>query len=316
MVDPFAIDPTLPRPLPEDGRGAVVTVGTFDGVHLGHIAVFDEICQRARSSGRRAVLVTFDPHPLRIVRPEHAPPLLTTPVEKTEILAETGLDYAVFIPFTRALADYPPRRFVEEILVERLGVSELVIGYDHGFGKGRSGDVETLRAIGAELGFGVDVVEPVLAGGDPISSTRIRRAIASADLEDARRGLGRPYAVRGVVVRGDQRGRTLGFPTANLAVPVPDKLLPPAGIYAVRTHVRGGTFDGALHLGPRPTFRGAPPTIEVHLLDFEGDLYGEELRVDFIQRLREVAPFATVADLVAQIRADVAAARAVLATSP
>ncbi|MEZ4414217.1 MAG: bifunctional riboflavin kinase/FAD synthetase [Gemmatimonadota bacterium] len=309
MVEAFAIDPRLPHALPQDGRGTVITVGTFDGVHRGHLAVFDEICRRAREQDRRSVLVTFDPHPLRIVRPEDAPPLLTTPVEKKEILAETGLDYAVFLPFTRALSRYTPRRFVEEILVGRLGVSELVIGYDHGFGRGRSGDVETLREIGGELGFAVDVVPPVFEGEAPISSTRIRQAVTAGDLDEAAGGLGRPYAVRGLVVRGDQRGRTLGFPTANLAVPVPDKLLPPPGIYAVRAHVRTGTFGGALHLGPRPTFQGAPPTIEVHLMDFDGDLYGEDVRVDFVQRLRGIEPFSTVEALVEQIRRDVERAR-------
>ena len=307
-----AIDPRLPNPLPDDGRGSVVTVGTFDGVHLGHLAVFEEIARRALARDRRSVLVTFDPHPLRIVRPEHAPALLTTPVEKTEILAETGLDYVVFIPFTRALSQYPPERFVEEILVGRLGVSELVIGYDHGFGKGRSGDVETLREIGQRVGFSVDVVAPVMTGDVAISSTRVRAAVAAADLDGARAGLGRPYSLRGVVVRGDGRGRTLGFPTANLSVGSRDKLLPPPGIYAVRAHLRSGTFDAALHLGPRPTFQGASPTIEAHLLDFQGDLYGENLRVDFIAHLRAVEPFSSVSALVDQMKQDVLDARRVL----
>ncbi len=312
MVDAFAIRPELAKPLPDDGRGSVVTVGTFDGVHRGHLAVFDEICRRAREGGRRSVLVTFDPHPLRIVRPEHAPALLTTPEEKTEILAETPLDYLVFVPFTKTLSLYPPERFVHEILVGRLGVSELVIGYDHGFGKGRSGDVDTLRTLGGQLGFSVDVVPPVMGGDDAVSSTRIRRAVAGADLEGARRGLGRPYSARGVVVRGDGRGRTLGFPTANLSIPSADKLLPPPGIYAVWVQVRTGTFSAALHMGPRPTFPGAGPAIEAHLLDFDGNLYGENLRIDFMAKLRDVAPFGSVADLIAQMRKDTDEARRVL----
>lgn len=300
-----------PPGIPRD-RGTVVTVGTFDGVHRGHWEVLQEIRRRAEATGRRSVLVTFDPHPLRIVRPEHAPPLLTTPVEKKEILAESGLDWAVFISFTETLSRYSPRRFVEEILVERLAVDELVIGYDHGFGRDRSGDADTLRSIGEELGFAVDVVPPVVSEAEPVSSSRIRQAVAEGRMQEASACLGRPYSVRGVVVRGDGRGRGLGFPTANLKVAHADKLMPPSGIYAVRGATRAGTHPGALHLGPRPTFRGSPPTMELHLLDFAGDLYGEEVRVDFVRRLRDVLPFESAAALVEQMRQDVEAARGVL----
>jgi riboflavin kinase/FMN adenylyltransferase len=298
-----------PRGIPQD-RGTVVTVGTFDGVHLGHWSVLREIGRRAAATGRRSVLVTFHPHPLRIIRPEHAPPLLTTPLEKKEILAESGVEYAVFLSFTEELSKYEPRRFVEEVLVERLGVEELVIGYDHGFGRDRSGDSDTLVAIGAELGFGVDVVPPVSVGGSAVSSSRIRAAISACDLREARVCLGRPYSIRGIVVRGEGRGRGLGFPTANLRVADGDKLIPPQGIYAVRAVLRSGTHVGALHLGPRPTFEGSPPTIELHVLDFDGDIYGEEVRVDFIAYLREILPFASAGALVAQMKDDVEAARA------
>ncbi len=307
MVD-FAIDPNLPRGLPPDPNGTVITVGTFDGVHRGHWAVLQEIRLRARETGRRSVLVTFHPHPLKIVRPDHAPPLLTTPTEKKEILAETGLDYAVFLSFNHVLAEYSPRRFVKEILMDRLGVQELVIGYDHGFGKGRSGDVLTLQDIGRDLRFTVDVVSPILAGSAPVSSSRIRKALLERDVEGARAGLGRPYCIRGMVVRGEGRGRSLGFPTANLWVPSNGKLIPPAGVYAVRAGLKRGLFGGALHIGPRPTFTGSPPTIELHLLGFEGDLYGEEIRVEFIRFLREVRPFASSTALVTQLKADVDAA--------
>jgi riboflavin kinase/FMN adenylyltransferase len=311
MVD-FAIDPSLPPGLPTDGRGTVITVGTFDGVHRGHWAVLQEIRRRARESGRRSVLVTFHPHPLKIVRPDRAPLLLTPPVEKKEILAETGLDYAVFLSFNHVLSAYPPRRFVEEILLGRLGMKELVIGYDHGFGQGRSGDVETLRTIGDELGFMVDVVSPIRAGETAVSSSRIRNALLDGNVEKAREGLGRPYSVRGLVIKGDGRGRKLGFPTANLFVPVNGKLIPPAGVYAVRGCLRRGVFDGAIHIGPRPTFTGSRPTIELHLLDFDQDIYGEEVRVEFIRHLRKVRPFASAAALVEQLRFDVEAARAAL----
>jgi riboflavin kinase/FMN adenylyltransferase len=288
----------------------VATVGTFDGVHLGHWSVLEEINRRADATGRRSVLVTFDPHPLRIVRPEHAPLLLTTPVEKKEILAESGLDYAVFLSFTSALSRYEPRRFVEEILIARMGVEELVIGYDHGFGRDRSGDSETLQSIGAELGFAVDVVAPFQATEKAISSSRIRHAIGARDMEEARACLGRHYSVRGVVVRGEGRGRGLGFATANLRVAEGDKLIPPQGIYAVRAVLRSGTYRGALHLGPRPTFKGSPPTIELHVLDFDADIYGEEVRVAFVEYLREIRPFVSVQALSDQMREDVDVARA------
>jgi riboflavin kinase/FMN adenylyltransferase len=310
----FAIDPALPRGLPPDPRGTVVTVGTFDGVHRGHWAVLQEIRLRAKETGRRSVLVTFHPHPLKIVRPDEAPLLLTTPAEKKEILAETGLDYAVFLSFNHVLAEYSPRRFVEEILMDRLGVQELVIGYDHGFGKGRSGDALTLRDIGRDLKFTVDVVSPIRAGEEPVSSSRIRAALLRGDVGEARRGLGRPYCIRGMVVRGEGRGRSLGFPTANLWVPGNGKLIPHPGVFAVRAGVKGGLLEGAIHIGPRPTFRGSPPTIELHLMDFDGDLYGEQIRVEFIQYLRDVRPFASASALVEQLKADVDAARTALAT--
>ena len=309
----YAIDPSLPSGIPRDDRGTVVTVGTFDGVHRGHWAVLQEIRLRAKETGRRSVLVTFHPHPLKIVRPDQAPPLLTTPAEKKEILAETGLDYAVFLSFNHILAAYSPQRFVEEILIGRLGVQELVIGYDHGFGKGRSGDVLTLRDIGRDLRFTVDVVSPIRAGEEPVSSTRIRNALLEGDVEEARRGLGRPYCIQGMVIRGEGRGKSLGFPTANLWVPGDGKLIPPPGVYAVRAGVKRGIFGGALHIGPRPTFRGSPPTIELHLMDFDGDLYGDQIRVEFIQFLREVHPFSSASALVDQLKLDVSAARAALA---
>ena len=314
----YALDPSLASALPSDGRGTVLTIGTFDGVHRGHWRVLSEICRRAEATGRRSVLVTFPYHPLTVLRPEAAPLMLTTPTEKKEILAESGLDYAVFLPFTPALAAYSPRRFVEEILVGRFGVKELVVGYDHRFGRGREGDTHTLRSLGTDLGFHVDVVAPVGAGRRPISSTAIRRALLDGDVRSAGEALGRPYSLRGRVVDGDGRGRTLGFPTANLETSrgkTGRKLVPPPGIYAVRTILRSGTYGGALHLGPRPTFPGSSATIEVHLFDFEQDIYGEEIRVDFIRHLRDIRSFASQDALLEQMRQDVAEAREALTAS-
>jgi riboflavin kinase/FMN adenylyltransferase len=302
-----------PPGIPDGPSGAVVTVGTFDGVHRGHWQVLQETRRWAERDRRRSVLATFHPHPLRIVRPDVAPALLTTPLEKEEILAESGLDYAVFLPFTRALAEFSPERFVRDVLIDRFHLRRLVIGYDHGFGKGRSGGADTLRRIGDRVGFQVHVVDAVQMDGEPISSSRIRRALQAGDVVGAAAGLGRPYSFRGPVIRGDGRGRSLGFATANIEAPSTDKVLPRDGVYAVRALLHGATLDGVLHLGPRPVFQDAPPSIEVHLFDFDREIYGEELRVEFCARLRDIHAFGTVGALVGAIRADCDAARAALA---
>lgn len=290
--------------LPDEARGTAVTVGTFDGVHRGHWAVLQQLGRAARERDLLSVLVTFDPHPLKIVRPGRAPRLLTTPNEKKEILPLAGLDYAVFLKFTRPLSRYLPEEFVERILLRRFRMRHLVVGYDHGFGRDRRGDPETLRAIGEEYGFDVEVVGPVMRDGEPISSTRIRTALTSGNVAEAAEGLGRPYSLTGVVVHGEGRGRSLGFATANLNVSGGDKLLPREGIYAVRAASRALLGEGLLHLGPRPTFQGSPPSIELHLLDFDGDLYGERIRVEFLAWLREVQPFASAEELVEQMKRD------------
>jgi riboflavin kinase/FMN adenylyltransferase len=290
--------------LPPHARGAAITVGTFDGVHRGHWAVLQRLCELAREDDLHSVLVTFDPHPLKIVRPEIAPRLLTTPNEKKEILSLSGIDYAVFLSFTRSLSLYLPEEFVRDVLLERFSLKRLVVGYDHGFGRGRSGDAETMREVGARFGFDVEVLGPALMDGETISSSRIRRALQAGDVERAAMGLGRPYSLSGVVVHGEGRGRRLGFATANVAVGHGDKLLPRDGIYAVSAASRSHHGPGLLHLGPRPTFRGSPPSIELHLLDFDGDLYGELVQVAFLARLRDVQPFASSSELVEQMRRD------------
>jgi len=290
--------------LPPTVTGTVVTVGTFDGVHLGHQAILREIERRAAARHLHAVLLTFDRHPLRVVRPDDAPPLLTMPNEKKEILAQFGLDYVAFVAFTRAFSRYTPQEFVGEVLVRRLRARELVIGYDHGFGRGRTGDVELLRALGAEHGFDVDVVAEIESEHQAVSSTRIRDAIRAGDMVGAARMLGRPYAFRGTVVHGMGRGKTLGFPTANLTAPPPEKLLPAEGIYAVRANVASEMLHGLLHLGPRPTFAGSPPTIELYLLDFEREIYGERVVVEPLTRLRDVRPFGSASELITQMRED------------
>jgi riboflavin kinase/FMN adenylyltransferase len=299
--------------LPRRSRETVVTVGSFDGVHLGHHAVLEEIAQRAEAAGRESVLVTFEPHPLEVVNPQAAPPLLTTGPERREILAQTALDLAYFLRFDRQVAAMSPEEFVRDVLLDRCGMRELVIGHDHGFGRGRSGDVETLKHLGAVHGFEVDVVPPVDFGDQHVSSSRVRRAVAGGDLGSAARMLGRPYTVSGLVGHGDGRGRGLGVPTVNLADVPPQKLLPPDGVYAVEVEWRGGRTGGMMHQGPRPTFADGRRTLEANLFDFEGDLYGEWVRITWVKRLRDVEHFATVAQLQHQMDRDRADALAALA---
>lgn len=294
-------------------RRAVVTVGTFDGVHRGHAMVLRRMVAAARERDLRAVLITFDPHPVSVLKPEQAPALLTVGREKSELLAGFGLDEIDVVPFTRELAAYEAERFVDEVLLARFGMRELFVGHDHGFGRGRSGDSSTLERLGALRGFGVHVVHAVEGrDGRLVSSTTIRRAVAQGDLTAVMDGLGRPYAVLGAVERGDNRGGRLGFRTINVAVPPPPKLLPPDGVYAVRVQGERGLFGGMLNLGGRPTFGDERRLIEAHLFDADGDWYGESVRVDFIRRLRSVQAFADAEALVRQLRRDEESARAVL----
>jgi riboflavin kinase/FMN adenylyltransferase len=283
-------------------------VGSFDGVHRGHQAVLAEIARRGKEAGRASLLVTFDPHPLEVVNPEAAPRLLTTPDEKQEALAGGPVDRVVVLPFTRELSQLSAPEFVSQVLRERYGMADLVLGYDHGFGRGRSGDVETVRRLGQEQGFTVDVVDAVRDDGQPISSTVIRTAVAHGELDRAERWLGRPYSLAGVVERGAGRGRTIGIPTLNL-VPPPKKLLPPDGVYAVRVAVGDARYGGMMNQGPRPTFGVTARGLEIHLFDFAGDLYGERVRVEWVRRLRDVRTFPSREALVAQLEHDRAAAR-------
>lgn len=298
--------------LPGLARGSAITVGTFDGMHRGHRHVLERLAGIARQHDLASVLVTFDPHPLDVVRPDAAPELLTTAGERLEAVATTGVDYVVVLPFTAGLARLTAEEFVDAILIGRLGLRELLIGHDHGFGRGRAGDVATLRDIGQRRGFAVDVVEAVASDdGEAISSSTIRRAVARGDLDAAADGLGRRYSVAGPVVSGARRGRLLGFPTINVAPP-PRKLLPAVGVYAVRVATPRGSFDGMMNLGPKPTFGDESVTLEAHLFDADADLYGAPVRIEFVTRLRDVRRFESSDALAAQLRADEAQARGAL----
>lgn len=303
--------------LPADVRESIVTVGTFDGVHLGHQDVLTRLAARGRASGRASVLVTFEPHPLEVVNPTAAPPLLTAGREKLEVLAASHVDFVAVLPFTRRVAALDAAQFVDEVLCARFRMAELLMGYDHGFGRGRSGDVATLTALGAARGIGVDVVPAVMmADGHAISSTFIRRAIAGGDLARAAAALGRTYSIGGVVGQGAGRGRDLGFRTLNVAMESPRKLLPPEGVYAVRVHTPQGVFGGMMNLGPRPTFGETATVLEAHCFDMSADLYGAWVRVELAGWLRGVQRFDGPEALKAQLQRDETAARRLLTVEP
>ena len=289
--------------------GTAVTIGAYDGVHRGHQFVIGHLRRLAADDGRATVVLTFDRHPAAVVRPESAPKLLTDLDQKLEVLAATGVDHTVVLHFDEARSQEEPEEFVREVLVDALRARVVVVGEDFHFGRRRRGNVELLRDMGGSLGFEVAHV-PLLPG---ISSTAVRRLLEAGDVAAAGELLGRPHQVRGVVERGDQRGRELGYPTANVAVPA-DILLPAPGIYA---GWYGAEQAAAISVGRRPTFHdgGSPVVLEAYLLDFEGDLYGQEARVSFVSRLRDEERYESIEELVAQMAADVDATRAALASS-
>lgn len=294
-----------------DGQ-AVLTVGTFDGVHLGHQAILRYLRERAARVGGVPTVVSFDPHPREVVTGEHVP-LLTTLDERAGLLREHGIERFVVLPFTRDLSNLTPEAYVEQILIGTIGLREIVIGYDHRFGKNRAGDRSTLERLGAEHGFSVDVIPEQLVQDQTVSSSAIRRLLQDGDVAGAAQMLGRPYALTGLVVRGDQRGRTIGYPTANLRVHGERKLVPALGVYAVFVERDGERLGGMMNVGRRPTFEtDGAVTVEVHLFDFDGDLYGDRLRVHFVRRIRDEVKFDGVESLVARLREDEAESRSAL----
>ena len=295
-------------------RGSVVTVGSFDGMHLGHRAVVDQLLERARSGGRQAVLVTFEPHPAAVLDPENAPPRLTLGPEREELLGELGLDRAVILRFDRELAAMSAEQFVREVLLARYAMRELVLGQDHGFGRAREGDRKSLPGLGARLGFGVTVVPPVPdAAGTPISSSRIRAALGAGDLGRAAEWLGRPYRITAEVVPGAGRGKGIGVPTINLAGPLAGKALPPDGVWAARVEWGGGTAGAMLNQGPRPTVDDPTRSLEAHLFGVDQELYGRMVRIEWVERLRDTQKFASLDALRAQLERDREQALAILA---
>ncbi len=296
--------------LPDEFRSGAVAVGNFDGVHLGHAEIARRLVAVARRLGGPAVVFTFDPHPVQVLRPGNSPPPLTQTDRKAQLLAELGVDAVVAYPTNAALLALDPRQFFDRIVRQRLRARALVEGTNFFFGRGRSGNVEVLKEFCAETGVMLELVEPVPRDGQAISSSRIRDLLGRGEVEPARRMLTRPYRLRGTVIYGAGRGAQLGYPTANLADV--RTLVPGEGIYAGRALADGFAWPAAISLGPNPTFDEGGLKIEVHLIGYQGLLYDRPLEVDFLARLRGVERFASVEELIAQMDRDVAVTRRIV----
>lgn len=304
-------------------NGAVVTIGTFDGVHLGHQALIARAVSEAADRGAASAILTWDRHPAATLRPDKMPPLLCSPERKIELLSERGTDVLAVVPFDDELSQWPAERFVEDVLVRGLAVRGVVVGEDWRFGKGRTGNVELLTELGRSLGFDVVGMGLQESGNEPVTSSRVRKLIGAGDLDGAAELLGRRFDLDGVVVHGDDRGKSLGFPTANVALP-PGVAHPPRGVYAGRARVGGdatmlppeegdpaprGWYRAAVNIGVNPTFGGDPDVhparVEAYLLDLDADIYGAELRVELWTRMRDEEKFDTAEALIEQMHKDV-----------
>lgn len=296
-------------------QGTAITIGTFDGVHLGHRSLIAKTISEAVDLAARSVVLTWDRHPLMTLRPEAAPRLLSTPRRKLELLEGTGIDQVAILPFTEELSHLSPEEFVDQVLVRGLGARAVFVGEGWRFGHARAGDMDLLQKMGAENGFEASPIDLASEDGDAVSSSRIREAVAAGHMNVARRLLGRPFDVDGVVVGGDKRGTGLGFPTANIECD-PHLAYPSRGVYAGRARVADSWFAAAINVGVNPTFGGDPEVtpvrVEAFLLDFQGDLYEQTLRVEFHQRLRDEMRFSSVDDLVSQMHLDVEKTRELL----
>ncbi|OLN25269.1 Riboflavin kinase [Desulfovibrio sp. DV] len=292
-------------------HGVCLTIGNFDGVHMGHAKLLQRVRDRAAAAGLVSVALTFDPHPRRVLLGNAAPPSITLLEHKLECIEASGIQVCVVLPFSRELAAREPEDFVREALVEGLCLKQLVIGYDYAFGKGRRGNFELLSALGQKYGFGVERLDPVIINGAVVSSTRIRDMVQAGNVWDVRPLLGRFHQVRGTVVHGQKRGRQLGFPTANVGVK--DELVPLSGVYAVWVEVEGTIRPGVANIGKNPTFGDFELSVEAHILDFKGKIYDQPIRVHFVQRIRSEKKFSGPEELISRIREDVGLARMILA---
>jgi len=291
----------------------VLTVGTFDGVHLGHQALLNILKEKAKASGSRSMILTFDPHPREVVFKGGDIKLLMTTAEKLRVFEDLGIDEVFIINFTHEFSELIADEFFSKFILNGTGIEEIIVGHDHKFGKDRKGDESFIRSLAQKLGFKVTYVEAVMQNQSNISSTQVRKRLAEGDVRGAAELLGREYEIFGEVVHGDKRGRDLGFPTANLECDSENKILPASGVYAALVELDGKTMKGVVNVGRRPTFNLKDLAVEVHLLDFPGyDLYGKNLRVRFTDRIRGEMRFIAKDDLVQQIKKDIEQAKALL----
>jgi riboflavin kinase/FMN adenylyltransferase len=289
----------------------VLTLGNFDGVHLGHQAIFRRVVERAREIKGTSMAFTFEPHPLKVLAPDRSPKLLNTFHAKMKLIEASGIQIVICADFTREFADQHPDDFARNVLVDRIGVKEVYVGYDYAFGKGREGSIESLKTTGRAHGFTVAVVDAVERSGNVVSSSLVRDLVSSGSVEEAHQYLGRYYSIEGNVVHGASRGQTLGFPTANIQTT--NELLPAYGVYAVRAVVGGRSIDGVASIGVRPTFGSGPVSVEVFLFEFDGNLYGKHVEIFFVKRLRGEQKFPDAEALVQQMRKDAEDAKRILA---
>ena len=299
----------------EPFRHAVITIGNFDGVHIGHQALFHEAIEKAEAIDGTSVAMTFEPHPLRVMKKNNHPPLITLYEQKSELIERTGMDVLICVPFTLEFAAQSAEQFVRDLLVQKIGMKAIVVGQDYSFGKNREGDLDLLKSYGPEYGFEVIVagwIKSARALAERISSTKIRELVTDGRMEQAEKMLGRNYQIRGKVVTGrDRGGKLLGIPTANINLH--DELCPKTGIYAVTVECEGNQHRGVANIGYSPTFEDHEFTVEVHILDFSDNIYGKKIRVNFIKRIRDEKKFSNISELIDQIKLDIAAAQEILA---
>lgn len=293
---------------------SVITIGVFDGVHIGHREIMRVVREHAANIGARAVVVTFDRNPEELINPNHVSPHITTLRRKIELLENQGMDLALVLPVTKNLLEMSPEDFVSIILLQKLGAVQLIVGRDFAFGKGRSGNTALLRQLGRRMGFTVTAIPPVSVEGILVSSTTIRQMLLKGDISTANRLLGYPFVLEGTVVPGKGIGMSFGFPTANI-LPPPQIIIPASGVYRASVVLEGQTYAGAVNIGTKPTV-GGPHTIEIHILDFTGSLYGQNIEIAFHQRLRDEVRFPTTEALKAQIAKDVEQIRQQTVSAP
>jgi riboflavin kinase/FMN adenylyltransferase len=296
---------------PKHVLAPVLTIGNFDGVHLGHQEIFAKLKLRARELGGTSIVLTFDPHPLKILAPDRCPPLLTPTAKKLSLMANCQPDFVLCLPFTPELAGLSPSAFVETTLLGTLGMQEIYVGYDFAFGKGRSGTIGLLQELGERHNFRVHIINPIMVRGRVVSSSSIRRWIEQGKVDEAALLLGRLYSLVGTVVEGYQKGREIGFPTAN--VHSTHEVIPARGVYAVQVEWQGQRYDGVANIGFNPTFGRAQLSLEIHLFNFSEHLYGETVEVFFLKKIRDEQAFPSVASLIEQIHRDVETAHRLLA---